>query len=120
MPGGGEKALERVMCDNERRRVHQWMRVHGVCFPQPAVHHKLDGMRPIVNECKQAHRSRHYPEMTLQPLGRRKSQPACSYRIAECVEVDAEIVRNRHEEMPSALLVAQKQILGLRTWQCRH
>src|SRR6476469_7335291 len=108
MPGGGEKAFQRLVRNDERRGVYQRMRVHGVGVPQPPVDDELDGVLAVVDKCEQAHRSWCYPEMALQPVRRREAQSPGTDRCTQRTEVDDEIVRHCHQKMSRALLVAEE------------
>ena len=57
--------------------------------------------------------------MLPQPLGRRESEAAGAKPCAERVQIHREIVRQRDEEVPVALLVAQEQVLRLRAGKFR-
>ena len=96
------------------------MRLHRGRVPQRAVDHELDRPGRVVDQRQQTYRSGRNPEVFCEPLGRREAEAAGVERRSERVQVDRQIVPDRHEEVPSALLVTQEQVLRLRAGKLRH
>ena len=63
MTGGGEKALELGMPEDQRLRIDQRMRLHGLRVPEPAIDHEFNRVGLVVEEGQLADRSGPDPEV---------------------------------------------------------
>ena len=94
--------------------------MHGVRRPQPAVDHELHRVRRVVVQGKQADRARCDAKVLRQALGGGKAETAGTEARAERIQVHGDVVRNGHQEVTSAPLVAQEKVLRPGAGQRRH
>ena len=113
MAGRCQKALEVCMRDHHRRAVDERMCLDCIGFPQRAIDIELYGMREIVDQREQCHRSGRDAEMASKALGGREAGAGDPDHLPQRIEIDHAVRRYRHEDVPHTLLVAKEEVLGL-------
>jgi len=110
-----EEALKVRAGDHERRRVDQRMAAQRVVPPGVRVDHELDGVLRVGDERERGHRSRRDLQVLGEPLRRAEAQVVGADDGGERPQVDGLTAQRHHQPVPAALLVAQEQILGVRS-----
>ena len=102
--GRGEEALEVGVREDHRRRVDQRMRLDRRRLPQRAVDDEFDGRARVVDERQQADRARRDRRGASAAARATRNRAADAERRRQRLEVDREVVRHRHQEMPPPFL----------------
>src|SRR5690625_655810 len=88
------------------------MNVHRVMLQDGTVDYQFDLLQAIVDHCQRRHGARPDTQETHEPLGLAEGQAPAAELVAQCLQIDLPVFRTG-DQPHGALLVAQKEVLGM-------